>query len=166
MSNNNEGTKKFGHKTNNSQSAGMTSGTGSASITMVSVPQGAIETKVLPEADNQDLTKSETVQGASGNESVTGPLQDLEGGEEDNLGSDVNPNLREFGELTQLGTPYRFSDLPVDRDAYSEIRIDFPSCKEFPLYGDLQKGLKKSERVFSTAGQYFQALKLEEEGLQ
>jgi len=48
---------------------------------------------------------------------------------------------------------------------YSEVVIEFPSCKPFSSYGDSEKGLRKSEKVFSTAGQHFQALKLGEVGL-
>lgn len=73
--------------------------------------------------------------------------------------------LTEFGELTELGFPYRASDLPLDRDLYSEVFIEFPSCKAFSTYSVSEKGLKKSERVFST-GRHFQALKLGEASLQ
>ena len=164
MPNNNDA-KKIGRKTNNSQSAGMTSGTSSTPVVTSSVPQSTPQTRALPEIDNDDTTKSETVQGASSGEQVIGPLQNPEDLDEDNLGSDYNSSLRDFGELTPLGIPYRANDLPLDQKAYSEITVEFPSCKEFSSYGDSEKGLKKSERVFSTAGRYFQALKLGEEGL-
>ena len=132
---------------------------------MTSGTSSTPQTRALPEIDNDDTTKSETVQGASSGEQVIGPLQNPEDLDEDNLGSDYNPSLRDFGELTPLGIPYRANDLPLDQKAYSEITVEFPSCKEFSSYGDSEKGLKKSERVFSTAGRYFQALKLGEEGL-
>lgn len=66
--------------------------------------------------------------------------------------SDISLGVRNFEELTELGMPYRASNLPLDQDLYSEIMVEFPSCKVFSSYGDSERGLKKSEKVFFTAG--------------
>ena len=99
MPNNNEGAKKIRCKTNNSQSAGMTSGTGSMPVVTLSVPQSTPQTKALPEIDNDNIMKSETVQGTSSSKQVIAPFQDPKDLDKDNLGSDYNPSLRDFGEL-------------------------------------------------------------------
>ena len=81
MSINNEGAKKSGCKTNNSQSASMTRGMSRTPFRSLSVPQSMKLTKVLLETDSQNLMKSETILGVSGEDSVIGPFQDSEGGD-------------------------------------------------------------------------------------
>ena len=162
MPNNNEVSKKLGRRTNNSQSAGMSN---APSITPLT-PQGAPQTINQPEAENDDARRtSETVLGTSNSRQVIESFQDPREQEEDDLRSDVSLGFGNFEELMELGVPYRASDLPLNPDAYSEITVEFPSCKAFSSYGDSEKGLKKSEKVFFTAGRHFQALKLGEAGL-
>ena len=98
MSINNEGARKSGCKTNNSQSAGMMRGMSRTPFTSLSVPQSMKLIKVLLETDSQNLMKSETILGVSGEDSIIGPFQDSEGGEENNLGSVLISSLREFRE--------------------------------------------------------------------
>ncbi|EDR10742.1 uncharacterized protein LACBIDRAFT_324609 [Laccaria bicolor S238N-H82] len=163
MANNNEGTRKTGRKTNNSQSAGMAGGTSTTPGITSSTSQVVPPTNTLPEAENDEARPiSESApSGGQHVESFEGPADQ----EEDDIRSDYSLGLVEFGELTELGGPYRASDLPSDRSAYSEITIEFPSCKAFSSYGDMEKGLKKSEKVFSTAGRHLQALKFGETSL-
>lgn len=166
MSNNNETTKKAGRKTNNSQSAGMTSNTGGTPSITPLIPQGAPRMFNEPEIGNVEIARnSESVPGASNDEQVTQLLQELEEQEKDDSRSDISLGFGNFEELTELGSPYLASDLPLDQDAYCELTIEFPSCKAFSSYGDSKKGLRKSERVFTTAGRHFQALRLGEAGL-
>lgn len=54
MPNNNETTKKRGRKTNNSQSAGMTSGTSNAPGFALLVPQEAPQTNIIPDTVSED----------------------------------------------------------------------------------------------------------------
>ena len=166
MSSNNEGTKKVGRKTNNSQSAGMTSSTSNAPIVASSVPQNTPQVRNLPEPEDDDTRQTpETFLSASSGGQVVEPFKDPEELENEESRSDHNLGMGDFEELTEMGSPYRTSDLPSDRDAYSEITIEFPSCKAFSSYGDSEKGLKKSEKVFSTGGRHLQALKLGEVSL-
>ena len=163
MPNNNDGTKKIGRRTNNSQSAGMTSGTSNTPGMKSPIPQEVLPTNTLPEMENDEMRPIS--ENAPSGEQGAEPFEDPADQEEDDLRSDYSLGLVEFGELTELGTPYRPNDLPLDQNAYSEVTIEFPSCKAFSSYGDTEKGLKKSERVFSTAGRHLQALKLGETSL-
>lgn len=166
MPNNNEVMKKIGRKTNTSQSAGMTSGTSNAPSTAPPIPQGVPQSiNQTGMEDDEARRTSETVLSTPNNDQVIESFQDPEDREEDESRSDISVGFENFEELTELGTPYRASDLPLDQDLYSEITVEFPSCKVFLLYGDSARGLKKSEKVFFTAGRHFQALKLGEAGL-
>ena len=166
MPNNNETSKRTSRKTNNSQSAGMTGGMSGAPVVVPSVPQGTPLVGILPEMEIDDTKRiTEGLLGTPSGGPVIEPFQDPEDQEEDDLRSEHDLGIKEFEELTELGIPYRASDLPDDREAYSEITVEFPSCKAFSMYGDSEKGLRKSEKVFSTAGRHFQALKLGEVGL-
>ena len=105
------------------------------------------------------------VLGVSSGRQVIEPFQNPEKQKEDDLRSGYGLGLVDFGELGKLGSPYQASNIPSDQEAYSEVIIKFPSCKPFSSYGDSEKGPKKSEKVFSMAGQHFQALKLGEASL-
>ena len=153
MANNNEGTRKTSRKTNNSQSAGMTSGTSNAPAAASSVPQNTPQTRNIPEAEDNDTRQTaEIVPSTSGSGQVIGSSKNPEEHEDDDFRSDYNLGLGDFEELTDMGSTYRANELPSDQDAYSEIVIEFPSCKAFSSYRDSEKGLKKLERVFTTAG--------------
>ena len=166
MPNNSETTKKHARKTNNSQSAGMTGAASNAPSFTPPVSQEAPQTSIFPDTVSEDARRvSEVVQGAPSSRQAKDPFVDPGEQEEEDSRSESNLDLTEFGELTKLSLPYRASDLPLDRDLYSEVTIEFPSCKTFSTYGDSEEGLKKSEKVFSTAGRHFQALKLGEASL-
>ena len=160
MPNNNEG-MRTGRKTNNSQSAGMTSSTSNAPSVIPSVPLEVPLSSIFPEMEHP----TNFVLGASSGELVDESFREPAEQEEDDIRSDYSLGLVEFGELTELGVPYRASEVPVDRNALAEVTIEFPSCKAFSSYRDAEKGLKKSEKVFSTGGRHFQALKLGEVSL-
>ena len=57
MPNNNETTKKRGRKTNNSQSAGMTSDTSNAPGFALLVPQEAPQTNIIPDTVSEDARR-------------------------------------------------------------------------------------------------------------
>jgi len=103
MSSNNETRKKSARKTNNSQSAGMTSNT---PIVMASVTQGTPQTVTVPEVDIDTRQTSETALGASSSGQVIEPLQIPEEEEEQELRSDYGSGAVDFRELTDLGSPY------------------------------------------------------------
>ena len=165
MPHSNEMSKKSGHKTSNSQSAGMSSGTSNIPVIATSIPQGAPQADTFPETEDYVRQTSENVLNAPSSGQDVEPLGSIEEQEEEDSRSEYSLALGDFGELTELGSPYRASDLPLDRELYSEVTIEFPSCKSFSSYGDSEKGLKKSEKVFSTTGHHLQALRLGETSL-
>lgn len=100
-------TKKAGCKTNNTQSAGMSSGASGIPVITSSIPQGAPQTDAFPAVeDNNARQITEDVLNAPSGGQSTGTLGDPEGQEEEDSRSDYNLSLGDFGELTELGTPY------------------------------------------------------------
>ena len=104
MPNNNDGTKKIGRRTNNSQSAGMTGGTSNTPNTRSPIPQEVLPTSTLPEMENDEM-RPISENAPSGGQGVE-PFKDPADQEEDDLRSDYSLGLVEFGELTELGVPY------------------------------------------------------------
>lgn len=132
MPNNNENTKKARRKTNNSQSAGMSSGTSNVPVATLSVPQGAPPTDAFPEAVYNDMRrKSESILDAPSGEQVVEPFEDPGEQEEGDSRSDYSLGLGEFGELTELGNPYQASDLPRIEKFTPKLRSNFLAVKHF-----------------------------------
>ena len=107
MPNSTETTKKAGHKTNNSQPAGMSSGASSIPVIALSIPQGMPQTDAFLEAedDNARQITEDILNPPSGGQSAAG-LGDPEGKEEEDSRSEYSLALGDFRELTELGSPY------------------------------------------------------------
>ena len=118
MPNNNETKKRISHKTNNSQSAGMTNGASNTPIVVPSVPQGMPQTSILPETENDNAGPTfKAVLGVSSGGQVIEPFQNHEEQKEDDLRSGYGLGLVDFGELGKLGSPYQASNIPSDQEA-------------------------------------------------
>ncbi|EDR12628.1 uncharacterized protein LACBIDRAFT_323223 [Laccaria bicolor S238N-H82] len=78
----------------------------------------------------------------------------------------VEPEHPDIEDLTELGTPFAFEDLP-DRGSYREIFIEFPGCMPFSSFGETvtDTGFDRSEKIFALAGRHRQALQLGEAAL-
>lgn len=159
-------TSKSGRKTNNSQSSGMTKGTGNTTASgTTNTPRGREATL---ETSTQNVFTPGTPDMPEGIE-IPESSSFLTAQEQDHqipIPVSNEPEYPDIADLVELGTPFASDDLP-DRGSYKEVFVEFPACMAFSSFGESisDTGLGRSEKIFALAGRHRQALQLGESAL-
>jgi len=144
--------KSSGRKTNNSQSAGMTSSVNQPVSRTTNAPcrkESKLETNTqnmftpgMPEMPERlDIPETSSFQTAQEQDHQT-PIPEA-----------IKPEYPDIEDLAELGALFAPEDLP-DWGSYKEVFMEFPTCMPFSSFREsvTDTGFNRSEKIFALAG--------------